>query len=126
MNLPNWRIRALALVQLALVLPPMVLGSVCIPLDGTGRLELGPCACLLPSAGAAQSVMAASGVADCGGCRDEEISAVRSARPEAPCAPVPATPFAFARTPDPAAPVTAAHDFWAGRPPAWRLPVLRC
>ncbi len=125
MSAPRWRIRVLALLELVLILPPMITGSVCVPMDGTEGLELGFCACTMVSLGAVEATIQPTDPPACGPCRDEAFSPLRSMGPHVPSAPAPASPsilpcvVAIARS-------IGGTDIWAGEPPGRLLPILRC
>lgn len=85
----NWRFRAFALLQLFLALPPMVSGSVCFSTDGSARPEFGLCVCDVAFVGTTEATIAAAGTAECGPCRDEAFSAMRSVPQARPGAPMP-------------------------------------
>ena len=125
MKHPNWRLRAFALLQLFLVLPPIVSGSICFSTDGSARPEFGLCACDVPLVGTTEATIATAGTADCGPCRDEAFSAMRTAPQAAPQAPMPsifttASCVGVARQPMPS------PQLWLGQPPGERLSILRC
>jgi hypothetical protein len=124
MNAPRWRIPVLALFQLILILPPMMTGSICMPIDGAEGLELGFCACTRVSLGPVEATIQPTDQAACGPCRDEAFSPLRG-RPHVPSAPAQAFPSVL-----PCA-VAMAHsvggtDPWSGEPPGRLLPILRC
>ncbi len=126
MSVPSWRVRVLVLLQLILVLPPMVSGSICISSDGSERPELGHCACAWVGVGTAAAAIGTPGTPDCGPCRDEAFSAVRSARTFAAHAPVSASQFTASCLVVLAPLVAETQVFWVGEPPGTRLPILRC
>lgn len=126
MRTPDWRTKTLALLQLILVLPPLASGSVCISMDGTQRLESGPCACTMVSEGGAGVAISAAPEAECGPCRDVAFNTLRSAQPPAPCAPGLALPSALSILTAFALPIAAARTIWVGEPPGKRLRILRC
>lgn len=126
MSVPSRRIRMLALLQLVLLVPPTLGGSVCIPLDESGGAEVGLCACTVSFGGTAEAEIRMSGTADCGPCRDAAFIAMRSAPPPAPDAPVPTSPYALSYVAPVAPPIADAHVFWSGEPPGRHLPILRC
>ena len=122
----TWPTRLVALLQLLLLLPPLAGGSVCISLDGTGRLEPGPCACMVVLRCTSEATIGATGTEACGPCRDEVFSAWRSTVPPPPSAMMTALAFVPARVCAVAAPVIESPAFWAGDPPGTHLPILRC
>ncbi len=120
------RTKALGLLQLILVLPPLMSGSVCISMDGTERLEPGFCACIMAPAGTAETAIGAAEGAECGPCWDVAVHTLRTARVPFPYAPAMASSLAL---PGPAAiapPSTRARVIWIGEPPGKRLSILRC
>ena len=126
MTAQSWRVRILALLQVVLVLPPMVSGSICISADGGARSELGFCACAVPFVGNAEATIGTPGTADCGPCRDETFNAMRGAHHSAPYAPAPTSAFTESCLAAIAPRVADAPVFWVGEPPGRRLPILRC
>jgi len=126
MSVPSWHMRILAMLQLALVLPPMVSGSICIPLDRSERPELGYCVCAISVVWTAEAAIGTPGTPGCGPCRDQLFSAVRVARPATTHAQVAASPFTASCLAVLAPPLAESQVFWAGEPPGARLPVLRC
>jgi len=126
MNAPSRRARILSLIQLMLLLPPMVSGSICISADGSGGWDLGFCACTLPFVGITEAAIGMAGVADCGPCRDEAFSALRSSRPTSPCSLGAASPATTQCVTDVTPSIIGTEVFWAGEPPGARLPILRC
>ena len=126
MNGPSRLVRILALVQLSLVLPTMVCGSICMSSDGSERLELGYCECAMPVVGTADAVIGVPGTPECGPCRDEAFSAVRMSRPSADYAPASAASSSTSCVVVLASPIAEARVFWTGEPTGFRLPILRC
>jgi hypothetical protein len=118
------RLRILAFVQLLLALPLLGGNAVCIPLDGTGRVETGFCVCMEESVSRAPASIGPARAPDCGPCRDVTLSCRVNAERTAPLAPAPIAPSAlFCMAADtPATPVAA----WFGTSPGNRLPILRC
>ena len=126
MNAPSWRVRVLTLLQLILVSPPMVGGSICISADGGQSPELGFCACTVPFAGTADATIGTPGAADCGPCRDESFSALKGAHASVPQAPAPSTPCMESCLVASGPRIADGQAFWVGEPPGRRLPILRC
>jgi hypothetical protein len=126
MNRPSLRVRTLALLQVILLLPPLVGGSICISADGCLRPELGVCGCTVPLADDAETAIGASDASDCGLCRDESFRALRNTLPTAPCSPAVACAPTFLCVARTAAPNMGSGPRWAAEPPGTRLPVLRC
>jgi hypothetical protein len=126
MSSPSWRFRILAWLQLVLVLPPMVSGTLCISADGGARSEFGFCACTVPFVGTAEAAIGMPGTSDCGPCRDETFSALRGAHPSAPHASAPTSPCTVSCLAAVAPRIADAQVFWVGEPPGRRLPILRC
>ena len=126
MTAPSWRVRILALLQIVLVVPPMVSGSICISADGGARSELGFCACAVPFVGTAEATIGTPGTADCGPCRDETVNAMRGGHLPAPYAAVPTSAFTESCLVAIAPRVADAPVFRVGEPPGKRLPILRC
>jgi hypothetical protein len=126
MSTPKWPTRMLALLQLLLVLPPLASGSVCISSDGMKKLELGFCACMALPACEAEAAMGATGTVDCGPCRDEVFTVLRSTVSPARNALTTALPHVAPCVAAVATPFVGARSFWAGEPPGKRLPILRC
>ena len=124
----TWRrsVRILSLLQLILVLPPMVSGSVCISANGSGGVELGFCACAALFPGMAETAIGTPGTPGCGPCRDEAFSALRVARPASAQAPLLASPLAPSCLIVLASPIAEQRVFYLGVPPGSRLPILRC
>src|SRR5437879_1974830 len=77
MRAPKWPTRLLALLQLLIVLPPLVGGSVCISADGIEKLEPGFCPCMALPTYESETVMGVPGTAECGPCRDEVFTALK-------------------------------------------------
>jgi len=125
MNARGWSFRILTLLQLVLLSPPMVGGSICIAMDGSEASELGFCACTVALVGAAEEAIGTPGTADCGPCRDESFRAMR-ARP--PASGVHGLASAAVRlaaiTSGP--PIAGAGSPRAGDPSGRRLSILRC
>lgn len=122
----NWQLRAFALLQLILALPPMVSGSICFSTDGSVGPEFGPCVCTVSFAGTTAATFGTTDAADCGACRDEELSAMWSARqaaPHAPMASIIRTALCLAVT---ARPVPGTRLVSLSHPPGERLSILRC
>ena len=126
MSVPRWHVRIIALLQLVVVLPSMVSGSICIASDGSMRPEFGYCACAGVGLGTAEATIGAAGTPDCGPCRDQAFSAVRGGRPFATYMPVTASPFMASSPVALASPIAESQVFWVGEPPGTRLPILRC
>jgi hypothetical protein len=126
MSALSWRVRILALLQLVLVLPPMLSGSICISADGGERSELGFCACAALFVGTAEATICTPGTAGCGPCRDETFNAMRGAHPSSPYAQVPTSAFTESYLAVVAPRIAAAKVIWVGEPPGMRLPILRC
>ena len=126
MSVPNRRVRILTLLQMILVLPPMVSGSICISSDGTVRPELGYCACAVLPVCTDGVEIGTPSTPECGPCRDEAFSAVRSARASEVHAPVPATPLATSCRTVLSPRIADSQVFWIGQPSGGRLPILRC
>jgi hypothetical protein len=122
----KWLTRLVTLVQLLLVVPPVMSGSVCISADGVQRLESGCCTCIALPASGTEVTLGATGTAECGPCRDEVFSAVKGVTPQtgsvpmaAPLVLTPCLPAAVSR-------VAERPGCSAGEPPGKRLPILRC
>jgi len=115
----------MALLQASLLLPPTLLGSVCISADGRGVAEIGGCDCALAPA-TPESVVRDAGPSDCGPCRDQDFDSMHVARVVAPDAPVGSIACAPVVFTGPGLPsdclLLPAH---AARPPD-QLPILRC
>ena len=126
MRTPALSARILSLLQLILVLPPMVSGSVCIPASGSESLELGFCACATPFQGTGETAIGTPGTPDCGPCRDEAFSALRAAPPAAAPVPLLASPIPASGPIVLASSVAEPPAFRLGAPPGRRLPILRC
>ena len=125
MRISRWSVRILSLLQLALVLPPLMSGFVCIPASGSAGSELGFCACAASLPDAAVPTIDTPGTPGCGSCRDEALSAVRVARPAATQAPVDlpcASPYVIVL----AAPIAEPRFLHLGVSPGSRQPILRC
>lgn len=122
----NWRLRAFALLQLILALPLVLSGSLCFSTDGSVRPEFGVCDCAVPVAGTSEASIGAADTPDCGPCRDEAFSAMRSARPAAPDAPMPSSFHAALCQIVAAVPVLGPRANELSQPPGERLPILRC
>jgi len=121
-----WPTRLLALLQLLIILPPLASGSVCISTDGIERLEPGGCACMALPTCESETVMGVAGTDECGPCRDEVFTALRSTVPPTCSALTTALPLVTPCVAAVAAPVVGPLLFWAGEPPGRRLPILRC
>jgi len=122
----KWLTRLLALVQLFLVVPPVMSGSVCISADGVQRLESGCCTCIASFTCGTDVTLGATGTAECGPCRDVVFTAVKGVTPRtvsvpmaAPLVLTPCVPAAVSR-------VAECRRCSAGEPPGRRLPILRC
>jgi hypothetical protein len=126
MRAPKWPARLLALLQLLIVLPPLASGSVCISADGIEKLEPGFCACMALPACEFETVMGVTGTAECGPCRDEAFTALRSTPPPTCSTMMTAVPLVTSCVAGVAASVVEPRLFWAGEPPGRRLPILRC
>ena len=126
MNASSVRARAMALVQMLLLLPALVGGSICVSLDGSQASELGPCACTLSSVSETHTLFGATGKADCGPCRDEWFSALRHAPPTSACSLVPAGMASMLGSPAEPASSAPIGARWTGDPLGRRLPILRC
>jgi hypothetical protein len=118
--------RLLALVQLFLVVPPVMSGSVCISADGVQRLESGCCTCIASSTCGTDVTLGATGTAECGPCRDELFTALKGVTPQTGSVTMAAhlvlTPClspSVSRVPE-------RPRCSAGEPPGKRLPILRC
>jgi len=125
MRAPKWPTRFLALLQLLIILPVLVSGSVCISSDGIEKLEPGLCACMVLPTCESETVLGVTETAECGPCRDEVVTASRSTAPPSCSALMTALPLV---TPcvAAAAPAAVPHSYWAGEPPGKRHPILRC
>ena len=126
MSAPRWHVRIIALLQLVVVLPSMVSGSICISSDGRMGPEFGYCACTGAGLGTAEATIGAAGTPDCGPCRDQAFSAVRGGRPSSTYIPVTASPLLASSPVVLASPIAESQVFWVGEPPGTRLPILRC
>lgn len=126
MNAPKLRIRVAASLQLGLLVPALIGGSVCIPADGSERPEFGICVCTVPFLSVDDTAVGVAGIADCGPCRDEEFSALRSQRPAPPSAPPPASTLTFLGVLDVPTRIVGTAGGRTGEPPDRRLVVLRC
>jgi hypothetical protein len=122
----TWQFRAFALLQLLLALPPMVSGSVCFSTDGSARPEFGLCACDVPFVGTTEATIASAGAVDCGPCRDEVFSAIRTVLRDGPRAPMPSLlrTALCVTVAAPAAPSPGRMGL--GQPPGERPFILRC
>ena len=121
-----WQTRFLALVQLLLVLPGMVSGSVCIPTGRTGEPEVGFCGCTATFGARLEASIALVTAGGCGPCRDEVFRSLRSTRPAFPLAPAPTSLSALTCMAALPPPIAGACLVRLGEPPGRRLPVLRC
>jgi hypothetical protein len=126
MRAPKWPTRMLALLQLLIVMPPLASGSVCISADGVEKLEPGFCACMVLPTCDSEATIGATGTAECGPCRDEVFTALRSIAPAARGALTTALPLVTPYVAAVAAPLVGARRFWAGEPPGKHFPILRC
>ena len=98
----------------------------CISADGVKRLESGFCLCMALPAWDAEVTLGATGTAECGPCRDEEIVAMKGATPQARGVVMTALPVLAPHVAMAVAHVVECPSFWAGEPPGRRLPILRC
>ena len=126
MSTSRWLARAVSLLQLVVVLPPMVSGSVCISANGSAEAELGFCACEAPFPGMTETAFAVPRTPECGPCRDEAFSALRVARAAAIQAPLLESPFAASDLIALASPVPEPPAWYLRDHPGNRLPILRC
>ena len=90
-------LRWIVFVQVLVLLPVALAGSICIRACGEASLEFGACACS-PDPGASAASWTAADEEACGPCRDEVLTAVRGPRVATP---EPAVLFAGAVSPGP-------------------------
>ena len=74
-------LRFLVMVQAVLLVPPLLLGSVCLK-EGGATLEAVTCSCSIPASLAPSQEPGAQVEQDCGPCRDVTLSALGSRAPQ--------------------------------------------
>ena len=121
------RLRWLTILQVVLLLPTTVMGSICVPAKGIPTFELGICACMALPAGPGTPTLAWEGSSDCGPCKDVAISAVRSSRSASLGGPPVATQlFAHAERTDHLCATASPGAQSSGQPPGNYSSILRC
>lgn len=119
-------LRFLVMVQAVLLVPPLLLGSVCLK-EGSATLEPVTCACYIPASWTLSHVPGTDIEQDCGPCHDVTLSALGS-RTQDPVSldgllllhSSSLPPLVKASRPHPTAPKPSAS------PPERSLSVLRC
>ena len=117
--------RLLILVQAVLLVPPLLLGSVCLK-EGSATLELVTCSCTIPASWIPSQEPGTRFEKDCGPCRDVTLAALGS-RLQQPVSldalllqPSSLRPLVSACPTDTGAPERTAS------PPEQRFSILRC
>jgi hypothetical protein len=118
-------LRFLVMVQAVLLVPPLLLGSVCLK-EGEATLEPVTCSCSIPVSWASSQAPGTHVEQDCGPCRDVTLSALGS-RTQDPVSmdglllhPSSLRPLVNVSRPDPIAPEPS------GSPSERSFSVLRC
>jgi hypothetical protein len=129
MTAHSWlrRLGWLRILPAFLLLPTMVVGSICVPATGAPTLELGICVCMQSLIGSATPGLGGEESSECGPCRDESVSVVRNSRSTLPlCPPLAAHLVTLMESAELPHAKTTLGVRSSEEPPGKRPSVLRC